>query len=214
MNGCNKIIECILKNCANLVPGVKDRAFFINIDDIDKSLCTFDSENSLILTSIALKDASPEVYAYCVEGYNFSNEHTAIMVKRRYQKVWDHNFIFRIFDNTPEDKAWIQNAIDSRFVIIIENNYNKALDGEVAGRTVFEVLGWDFGLELNAVERDVNNEETLGGWVMTAGCSDQLKESMPPRTLFVGGTLATTQAAIVSMLAPCCPSDYYPAPAV
>lgn len=208
MNGCNKIVECILKNCANLVPGIKDRAFFINIDDIDKDLCTFDSENAMILTSLVLKDISPPAYAYCVEGYNFSNEHTAVMVKRRYQKVWDHNFIFRIFDNTPEDKQWIQNAIDSRFVIIIENNYNKDLVGETAGRTVFEVLGWDFGLELNAVERDVNNEETLGGWVLTAGCADQLKESLPPRTLFIA-SLAATKLAINSLLSDCCP-DYYP----
>lgn len=201
--GCNQIVDCILKNCENLVQGIKDRAYFINYDCVDKDLSTHDPDNSLLLTSLVLKSTSPTCYAYCVEGYNFSNEHTVAMVKKTYQKVWDHNFIFRIFDNTPETKLWVQNAVDSRFIIIIENNYSKpdAVLGD--GRTVFEVLGWDQGLELNAAERNPNDEELLGGWLLTAGCSDKVKESLPPKTLFVTD-LATTRLAIESMLAPCC----------
>jgi len=202
--GCNQIVDCILKNCEQLVPGIKDRAYFINYDCVDKDNSTFDPNNSLLLTSLLLKVTSPTCYAFCVEGYNFSNEHSVAMVKKTYQKVWDHNFIFRIFDNTPEVKQWIQNAIDSRFIVIIENNYSKedAVNGD--GRTVFEVLGWDFGLEVNAAERNVNDEEMLGGWMLTAGCSDKLKESLPPRSYFVGGTIALTRAALASLLAPCC----------
>jgi hypothetical protein len=203
--GCNQIVDCILKNCANLVPGIKDLAYFINYDDVDKDLCTFDPTNSLLCTQLVLKTVSPPAYAYCVEGYNFSNEHKTSLVKKTYQKVWEHGFVFRIFDNTPETKLWIQNAVDSRFIVIIENNYNKD-DGILpAGRTVFEILGWDQGLELNAAERDPNNEELLGGWLLTAGCSDKIKESLPPLTFFAGGTLTTTRAALASMLAPCCP---------
>lgn len=208
--GCNEIIACILKNCENLVQGVKDRAYFINYDHVDKDLSTFDPDNTLLLTQLVLKTVSPAAYAYCIEGYNMSNEHTVAMVKRRYQKVWDHNFIFRIFDNTPEDKLWIQSAVDSRFIVIIENNYNK--DGE--GRTVFEVLGWDMGLEVNAAERNVNDEEMMGGWILTAGCSDTVKESLPPLTFF-NTDIATTRGAISDLLAPCCPADaFYEEPVV
>ncbi len=202
--GCNQIVDCILKNCANLVPGIKDIAYFINYDCVDKDLSTFDPDNALLCTQLVLKTVSPPCYAYCVEGYNFSNEHKTTMVKKTYQKVWEHNFIFRIFDNTPEVKLWIENAKDSRFMIIIENNYNKNLAPMAAGRTVFEILGWDFGLELNAAERDANSDELLGGWLLTAGCSDKLKESYMPLTYFVGGTIAATRAALASMLAPCC----------
>jgi hypothetical protein len=202
--GCNKIVDCILKNCENLVAGVKDRAYFINIDDVDKDLSTFDPNNSLIVTQLVLKTVSPPAYAYCVEGYNYSNEHKATLVKKTYQKVWDHGYVFRIFDNTPEDKLWIQNAVNSRFLVIIENNYNKidAVNGD--GRTVFEILGWDMGLEVNAAERDANSEDTLGGWVVTAGAHDKIKESLPPRTYFVGGTIALTRAALATLVAPCC----------
>lgn len=201
--GCNQIVDCILKNCEQLVPGIKDKAYFINYDCIDKDLSTFDPDNSLLCTQLVLKTLSPPCYAYCVEGYNFSNEHSVALVKKTYQKVWDHNFIFRIFDNTPEDKLWIQNAIDSRFLIIIENNYSKEDAVEGDGRTVFEILGWDFGLELNAAERNTADEEMLGGWVLTAGCSDKLKESLPPRSYFVTD-IATTRLALESLLAPCC----------
>lgn len=196
--GCNKIVADILKNCANLVPGIKDTAYLINVDDVDKDSCAFDPNNGLLLTQLVLKAASPALSAFKIEGYNFSNEHKTSLVKKTYQKVWEHGFIFRIFDNTPEVKLWIQNAVDSRFMIIQENNYNKALTSP-AGRTVFEVLGWDFGLELNAAERDANSDELLGGWLLTAGCSDKLKESLPPLTLFVGGTLTATRAAIAAL---------------
>ena len=201
--GCNQIVDCILKNCVNLVPGIKDRAYFINYDCVDKDMSIFDPDNALLITQLALVDTSPECFAFCVEGYNFSNEHTVAMVKSKYQKVWDQNFIYRIFDNTPEVKLWIENAKDSRFMIVIENNYNKPDAVLGTGRTVFEILGWDFGLELNAAERNVNDEEMLGGWMLTAGCSDTLKESLPPLSYF-DTDIATTRAALASMLAPCC----------
>ena len=138
--GCNQIVDCILKNCANLVPGIKDKAYFINYDDVDKDLSTFYPSNSLLCTQLVLKTVSPPAYAYCVEGYNFSNEHKTTLVKKTYQKVWDQGFIFRIFDNTPETKLWVQNAVDSRFMIVQENNYNKDVAPMAAGRTVFEIL--------------------------------------------------------------------------
>jgi len=201
---CNQIADCILKNCENLVQGIKDMAYFINYECIDKDLSTFDPDNPLLCTQLVLKTVSPPCYAYCVSGYNFSNEHTVAMVKKTYQKVWEHNFIFRIFDNMPEDKLWIRNAVDSRFIVIIENNYSKVDAVLGNGRTVFEILGWDFGLEINAAERNPNDEELLGGWMLTAGCSDKMKESLPPLSYFVGGDITATRAALASMLAPCC----------
>jgi hypothetical protein len=196
--GCNSIIADILKNCSTLVAGIKDTVYFINIDDVDKDNCTFDVDNPLLLTSLVLKSASPDLSAYKFEGYNYSNEHKATMVKKTYSKTWEHNLIFRLFDNTPEDKLWISNAQDSRFLVIIENNYNKN-DGVLPeGRTVFEVLGWDFGLELNAAERDAGSDELQGGWLLTAGCHEKMKESLAPLTYF-DTSLTATRAAIAAL---------------
>jgi hypothetical protein len=181
-------------------------AYFINYECVDKDKSLIDPNNALLCTQLVLKVLSPPCYAYCVQGYNFSNEHKASLVKKTYQKVWEHGFVFRIFDNTPETKLWIQNVVDSRFIIVQENNYNKPADPPyAAGRTVFEILGWDFGLELNAAERDANSDELLGGWLLTAGCADKLKESLPPLTFFAGSSLADTRLALTSLVAPCCP---------
>jgi hypothetical protein len=198
MPSCSKIAAEILYGCANMVAGVKDLAYFINVDDIDKDSCTFDADNPLLLTSLVLKSASPAYAAFRVEGHNYSNEHDTSLVKKTYYNSWEHNFRFRIFDNTPEVKLWIKNAVESRFVIIQENNYSSS--ASPAGRTVFEVLGWDFGLEIKEAVRTAGDEELAGGWNLLAGCSETLKESKPPLALFVGGTLAATRAAIATLL--------------
>lgn len=198
MANCSKITANILKNCYNLVAGIKDVAYLINIEDIDKDACAFDPSNPLLLTSLVLKTASPELTAFKIEGHNYSNEHDTALVKKKFYNAWDQNFRFRIFDNTPEDKLWITNATESRFVVIQENNYNK--DASPAGRTVFEVLGWDFGLEIKECTRVAADEEMQGGWNLLAGCSDTMKESNPPLAYFAGGTLASTRAAIAALL--------------
>jgi len=200
--GCNEIVACILKNCENLVPGVKDRAFFINYECVDKVNSTFDPTNALILTHLELFTGSPECHLFCVEGYNWSNEPKFSMVKKTFQKTWEHSFVFRIFDNTPEDKIWIENLKDSRFMVVVENVYNKS----GLERTVYEILGWDFGLELNAAERDPNSDEMLGGWLLTAGCSDKMKESSMPLSYIAGSTPGDTLTEIRTHLAHCCPS--------
>ena len=198
MSTCSKIAADILYNCANIVAGVQDIAYFINIDDIDKDNCAFDVDNPLLLTQLVLKSASPDLKAFQIEGHNYSNEHDTALVKKTFYNQWEHNFRFRIFDNTPEVKLWIENAVKARFVIIQENNYSNTTSP--AGRTVFEVLGWDFGLEIREAVRVAADEELAGGWNMLAGCSETLKESKPPLALFVGGTLIATRAAIASLL--------------
>ncbi len=199
MATCSKISANILYSCSKMVAGIKDLAYFINIDDIDKDNCAFDPNNPLLLTQLVLKSASPELTAFQVEGHNYSNEHDTALSKGKYYDTWDQNFRFRIFDNTPEVKLWIKNAIGSRFVIIQENVYNN-IDASPAGTTVYEVLGWDYGLEIKECVRAAADEELAGGWNLLAGCNDAYKESKPPLALFVGGSLTATRAAIAALL--------------
>jgi hypothetical protein len=195
---CSKITASILENCDSMVAGIKDVAYLINIDDIDKDSCTFDNDNPMLLTQLVLKTASPALKAFKVEGHNLSNEHKTSMVKKTFYKAWEHGFTFRIFDNIPDIKKWVQEAKDSRFAVIQENMYNKL--ASPAGSTCFEVLGWDLGLEINAAERDANSDELMGGWLMTAGCHEKMKESKPPLAFFVGGSITLTRAAIAALL--------------
>lgn len=194
---CFKISANVLKNCQDIIPGIKDTAYLINIDDIDKDSCAFDADNSLLLTSLVLNSTSPVPTAYYIEGHNYSNTHSAEMVEKEFYNVWNHIFGFKIFDNTPDIKEWIDNISKSRFVIIQENVYNKDIVSP-EGQTVFEVLGWDYGLKIKTCKRDANGE--FAGWDLSAQCNDKLMESKPPLAYFVGGTLSATRAAIASLI--------------
>jgi hypothetical protein len=195
---CSKIAANILYNCANMVAGIKNIVYFINVEDIDKDGCAFDPTNPLLLTQLVLVNASPQPSAFYLEGHNYSNEHDTALVKSTYYNSWEHNLRFRIFDNLPETKQWVEKATKSRFVVIIENNYYS--EASPAGRTVFEVLGWDFGLEIKECVRVPADAELAGGWNLLAGCSEKLKESKPPLAYFAGGSITATRAAIASLL--------------
>jgi hypothetical protein len=198
MASCSKIAANILYACANMVAGIKDVAYFINIDDVDKDSSTFDPENPLLLTQLVLLSGSPTPVAHTVEGHNYSNEHDTALLKGVYYNSWEHNFRFRIFDNSPEVKLWVNTAVGSRFLVIQENNYSNT--DSPAGRTVFEVLGWDFGLEVKEAVRVAADAELAGGWNILAACSEKLKESKPPLAFFVGGSITATRAAIASLV--------------
>ena len=194
MATCGKISAGITHNCLDkLVSGLHDEVILINLADIDKDSCTFDANNKLILTDLVLETASPALAGYKIEGYNFSNEHDTALVKRRFIDGWDHNFLFRVFDNTPAVKKFVTEAVDSRFVAIIKNKYRNK-NATTDGTTVFEVLGFEHGLEISEATRNVNDEETMGAWVLKATCDETNKEPYPPYTFFKTD-LATTQTA-------------------
>jgi len=194
MSTCGKISAGITHNCLDkLVSGLHDEVILINLADIDKDSCVFDGSNKLIITDIVLETASPALSGYKIEGYNFSNEHDTALVKRRFIDGWDHNFLFRVFDNTPEVKKFVTEAVDSRFVAIIKNKYRNK-NATTDGTTVFEVLGFEHGLEISEATRNVNDEETMGAWVLKATCDETNKEPYPPYTFFKTD-LATTQTA-------------------
>lgn len=200
MADCSKIASDVLKNCDNLVNGIKDTVYFINLDDIDKDACTINTGNKLIIEGIVLKTASPSLRAYKLEGRNFSNDHDVALIKGQYMNGFDHNLMFRIFNNDPETKAWVNDiASGARFVAIIENNYNNSTKVGTPGDSVFEVLGWDLGLEISEATRNTTDADVKGGWILKATCDDTNKEPYPPRT-FYKTDLATTRGLVEALV--------------
>ena len=185
MSTCTSITAGIARNCDDkMVTGLQDEVILINLDDIDKASSAFDATNDMTITSIVLKTTSPAAAGYKIEGINFSNEHNTALVKRRFINGWDHNLMFRVFDNTPAVKKFVKEAVDSRFVAIIKNRYNNRNASSDAGVTVYEVLGWEYGLEITEATRDVMDEESLGAWVLQAACDDTVKEPQAPFTFW------------------------------
>ena len=195
---CGLISSSIDKNCLDPnVTGINDRIILINYDDIDT--ITYNSSNKLIIEGITLVTASPAKAAYYVDGMNFSNLQKNMMQRSGPRFEYDHNITFKIFDNNPTVKAWIDNAMGGRFVVIIENNYDNENATTQASSSVYEVLGAKYGLEILSAENDKDNKEVGNGWILTLGCNENIKEQTPPHTFFITDK-ATTAAAIAALL--------------
>lgn len=197
---CGKLSSGILgADCANpLVPGIKPRAILINRDDIDIDKTTITDG---VITELLLKGTAKAFEAETLENGIDAN---VAFAKGTYYNGWDHNFVFRVFDNNPRVKKFIDELSKSRIAVIIENNYIKYSPStdpaDVKGDTVYEMYGFYTGLELKEATRDAKDADTKGGWVLTCGCNDSAKEPALPITVFKTD-LTSTQALIDTLIA-------------
>ena len=189
MDLCGKIQADIQLNCETPVTGLKDRLVLINYDDIDWANVDFNATNPMLVETLALKGTTR---GYLVQGINMSNKHNSALAPRPYLNGWDHTMNFIVFDNTPAVKQYLNELAHARVVAVWENRYKKE-DGD----TAFEIAGLDVGLRLTEGTRDADDEDSLGGWVLTLATGDS-KEPHPPRAYFLTD-YATTNAAFESL---------------
>lgn len=169
---CGKLSLDQLKDCdLKLQAGTKDECKIINLSDITAS--------SFNVTTGALESLT---LASGVSALKFSGQRNSIAPK--YTKVqqgvfsmYDHEVSIMGFDISPEAKKDLQDGEDGQYVAIIPNFY-KGEDGNAA----FEVYGFDNGMELTDLERDVNNQDTQGAFALRF-YTDVNKEPKMPLTL-------------------------------
>lgn len=192
MSNCGKISASILLDCDNpLVGGAKDRLILINKDDI--ASVTRNVTNPQIIEAITLVTTSPATVAFQIEGKNYSNDVSWEFVKARYSENYNHEVVFRIFDNGPDVKKQIEAMGKGTLVAIIENNFRGN-----SGDAAFEILGLDVGLKLTEGNSNKSDAETQGAPVLTLRTPDDYKEPHLPATLFI--TDYTTSKAVVDGL--------------
>ena len=172
------------------VAGVADVMYLINKADIDT--VTFDNTNptaaNKLVTDITLKAGK---FAYKVEGRNNSHEPSSLLRKGRYFDTFEHQVMFKIFDNSPAIKTQIENMVQrGDLVAIVENNFRGV--GDVAA---FEILGYGSGLEVTEQTRVTNDQDTQGGYSITLKTGDQQGEPHLPYSL-----LDTNYATTVTLL--------------
>lgn len=186
---CGKIQADITLNCVTPVTGLKDRLVLINYDDVDFDNIVYNATNPMLVETLALKGTTR---GYLVQGINMSNKHNAALAPRPYMNGYEHNINFIVFDNDPASKLWLDNLTHARLVGIWENRYKKT-----NGDTSFEIGGLDVGLNLLEGTRDADNEETLGGWLLSLRTGNS-KEPHAPRSYFITD-YATTNLAFESL---------------
>ena len=185
---CAKISANVLYDCDNpMVAGAGDNLYLINKDDWDEATITEDVGNSQLITNIVL--ASGDL-SYKFEGKNYSVEPTQKLVKQKYAEVYDHEVTFKVFVANAATKEQLEKMASGSVVAIVENVHRGA-DGESA----FEVYGRGSGLEVQDLERMLNDADTQGAFNIVLRSSEVAKEPHLPATLYETD-YATTKAIV------------------
>lgn len=192
MASCAKISNDILLNCsAPLVAGNKDILKLINKDDIIGY--TRNVANPQIIESITLSTGAK---AYSFEGKNSSIDSKSDLIKGKYSENYNHQVIFRVFEDSPLVKIQLEALAKGKFVAILEKNYRGSLSN-----SSFEVRGADVGLICTVLTQDSTDADTTGAYVITLANQDGFPEPHLPSTLFVTD-YATTKAAYIALSTP------------
>lgn len=186
---CAAITDCVLLNCDYpIVGGANDRIYLINKSDIASYV---EDTNPYLITDIVLNTGA---YAYKYEGQNQSVDLRSALVRQRYASVYDHEVIFKVFDNTPAVKLQIEKLSRGVVVAIVEKNFKGS-----NGTSSFEIFGLTAGLILNAAESNASDTDTQGAWNLTLVSSEFQKEPGPPKTYLYSGSLTATLAQLESL---------------
>lgn len=187
MATCKSISADILKDCDYpLAGGANDLLMLINKSDWDDATVTYDNTNPIKITNIVFAVTSPVTEGYIIEGQNNSVEPQATVVQLTYSKAYDHEVIFKIFNNNATIKEQVNNLVNGKVVAIVWNNFKNA-----DGSNAFEIYGAETGLEVVEGGRNVSDTDTLGAWSLTLRNNEKSRPSTPPHSLDAGSFAAS-----------------------
>jgi hypothetical protein len=151
--------------------GIGHIAYVININDIDKS--------ATVITDFAIDHLhyNPGAAAFMCAVLNTDEpEGNVKLIKGNYRDGWDHNIKLRFCINDTAIRLRLDECLHSRVCVVIQL-------WDAAGKQYFEILGYELGLEITDVDRNYNDEDTAGGWVVALACDDTYKEKDFPYIL-------------------------------
>lgn len=190
--GCNPIDQNILLDCTNpLVGGTNDRLVLIPFEQYQALAKTYDNNNPLIITAIAPGSPTP---GYVYEGQNQSVDPLVTGVKLTYSYAYDHQVQFKIFANTPDVKEQLVKLGAKKVVAIVQTNYTG-----VNGNAAFHLYGDKTGLELQEVNYNPNDADTLGAIDVVIRNKENARPTTPPNTIF-NTDFATTKAIVDALV--------------
>ncbi len=173
--------------------GVGHLAYVVNLDDIDKA--------STVVTDYAIASLvyNPGAAAFaCTVMSSDEPEGNYKYVKGQYRNGWDHRVTLRFCINDTAIRLRVAELLRSRVVVILQLF-------DASGGSYFEVLGYELGLEVAEIDRNYNDQDTAGGWVVSFGCDDTFKEKdfpyilgTAPGTIVVDATEVGSVTAVIT----------------
>lgn len=183
---CGKIIEGLVGGVCDEIPigGTATRAVIINYADVDKESSTFNTSNTEVIESIAMKEGKK---GYMFETIDNVMDADSALNVGTYFRRYDHSVTLRIFKKNIEVKQWMASLKDARVIIVLENR--------ASGEGKWDVYGWDSGLKLS---EDTFNAKYTDDVVFAPkfASDDTSKESTHPKTFYITGEKETEDAIL------------------
>jgi hypothetical protein len=163
-------------DCENpMVKGAKATGLIINRKDITLSGVTYDASNPFLVTALPL--ASGKTAYDIVQGGKtpFTGSQQE-MAEGTYQNTFTNTIQFVILNQGQSTADQIFALMNGEFVVILQNNNG-----------TYQVYGLEAGLRASAMVRELYNDDTLSGWLVT-----MTEENAVKGNLFISEALYNT----------------------
>lgn len=163
-------------DCENpMVKGAKSNGLLINRRDINLRGVTYDTTNPFKITALPL--ASGKTAYDIVQGGKTPFTGTQQeMQEGTYQNTITNTLQFVILNQGTTTAEQIFALMNGEFVIVLQNNNN-----------TYQVFGIEAGLKASAMVRELYNDDTLSGWLVT-----MTEENAVKGNLFIDESLYET----------------------
>lgn len=194
---CERLINaCVGADCSNnVVEGATPKAWIFNKTEV--ASLTYDAQNPNIISAINMKEVSEGVDAV---GYTISQlgktpftGTSTEMVEGNYGNTFTETVQFVVPDNSPAASMLLDNMAGGKFLVVMENEYTGT---DTKGK--FQVYGSKKSLSATAMTRELYNDDTNGGWLVTLTA-----EKQPTSGVFVYTTTEEATRTYLDSLVDC-----------
>lgn len=175
---CDFIISADIQgyDCANpAVKGAKPDGLIINRKDITMSGVTYDSTNPFLITALPLATGKT-AYDIIQGGKTPFTGTQQEMVEGTYQNTITNTVQFVILNQGQTTADEIFALMNGEYVVVMQNNNG-----------TYQVYGLEVGLHASAMVRELYNDDTLAGWLVT-----MTEEGAVKGNLFIESSLYET----------------------
>ena len=163
-------------DCENpMVKGAKADGLIINRKDVNLSGVTYDQNNPFLITALPLK-AGKTAYDIVQGGKTPYTGTQQEMAEGTYQNTITNTVQFVILNQGQTTADQIFALMNGEFVVVLQNNNG-----------TYQVYGIEAGLRANAMVRELYNDDTLSGWLVT-----MTEENAVKGNLFIDSALYDT----------------------
>lgn len=175
---CDFIISADIQgyDCENpMVKGAKADGLIINRKDINLSGVTYDSSDPFKITALPLENGK-QAYDIIQGGKTPYTGSQQEMAEGTYQNTITNTVQFVILNQGLTTANQVFALMNGEFVVVMQNNNG-----------TYQVYGIEAGLRASAMVRELYNDDTLSGWLVT-----MTEENAVKGNLFIDATLYET----------------------